>query len=369
MKYGGALPMQRIRELLAGGFIEGAQMGNVRTGSLDLTPSSKFFRVRGSFLPGHHETVEDALKRVGAVRIARGSVLERGACYVCRLEESVVHLPDGVYAYANPKSSSGRLDLHVRMLSDHVSRYDSIPKNYKGPLWMLIAPKTFSVKVPIGIPLNQIRFFTEDTRLDQLRLETSFEQNGGLLSNAGGEMIKYHEIIHSDKDGSIILTLGLDYEYSGFEAVATGEEIDLSLVNHYDPTKFFRPIRVTDDSLTLAANTFYILSSREFVRVPENFACEMAPMDERSGELRSHYAGFIDSGWGIGTNGLARGRPLTLEVRSFDNSLIIKDGQPITKIRYELMIENPEEHYDHMAPNYGKQSGPQLSKHFLSWGR
>jgi len=165
----------------------------------------------------------------------------------------------------------------------------------------------------------------------------------------------------------VILTLGLDYPIPGFEAVSTGEVIDLSLLKQYDPHDFFRPISVSHGALNLAPNTFYILSTKEYVRVPKKFACEMAPMDERSGELRSHYAGFIDPGWGIGKDGKDKGRPLTLEVRSFDNGLIIRNHQPIAKVRYERMIESPSKHYGEMQSNYDEQIGPKLSKHFKSW--
>jgi len=367
MRNGGALPMQDIEGLLNGEFLGNALHSNIRPGSLDLVPTDEFYRVQGSFLPSCDETVFDALKRVGARRIDPSSILEQGACYVCRLTESVLKkLPTGVYAYANPKSSSGRVDVHVRMLVDKVSRYDSIPKRYVGHLWLLILPKTFSIVAPVGVSLNQIRFFNQDTRLDQLRLETAFEQNGGLLCHSNGELIRFKDVRHSDEDGSVILTLGLNFEVPGYEAVPTGAVIDLSKEKAYDPKEFFRRI-VPADYLVLVSNTFYILSTGEYVRVPAKFACEMAPMDEKSGELRSHYAGFIDPGWGIGEDGHARGRPLTLEVRSFDTSIIIRNGQPIAKVRYERMVENPTRHYDEMQPNYGTQSGPQLSKHFKPW--
>ena len=368
MKYGGALPMQHIHEMIRGEFLVDTKPENVRTGSLDLTPTSQFYRVSGAFLPSSDETVERALKRVGADLLPPGAILERGACYVCRLEERVDHLPGDVYGYANPKSSSGRVDLHVRLLTDRVSRYDSIPNSYRGPLWLLIAPKTFAVAAPEGVPLNQVRFFTQDTRLDKLRLELAFEQNGGLIARDDGSMIRHRDVGHSDEDGSVILTLGLDFRIPGFEAIPTGLTLDLKKPKHYyDPREFFRPVTVSRDSLMLVSNTFYILSTREFVRVPVDYACEMAPMDERSGEIRSHYAGYIDSGWGIGQDGNGRGRPLTLEVRSFDNRLIIRGGQPIAKIRYERVVEVPTEHYDSMSPNYGQQSGPQLSKIFKPW--
>jgi dCTP deaminase len=366
MKYG-ALPMQRIHELLDGGFITGAKKENVRTGSLDLTLTDQLYRVNGAFLPSPGETVEQALSRVGKMPLPQGSVLERGSCYVCKLAENVNALPEEVYAYTNPKSSSGRLDIHVRLLTDRVSRYDSIPRHYSGSLWAIITPKKFSVIIPAGTTLLQARFFNQDTRLDLLRLETNWEMNGGLLCHANGEMILYKEIVHTDRDGSVILTLGLDYDIPGFEAAETGEPIDLSKEKHYDPEFFFRPVTVKNNSLALSANAFYILSTKEYVRVPVKFACEMAPMDERSGEIRSHFAGYVDSGWGIGEKGDAKGRSLTLEVRSFDNGLIILDGQPIAKIKYERVIEPPDQHYDEMNPNYGDQVGPRLSKHFKPW--
>lgn len=368
MKYGGALPKQLLLELIPG-FLDNVQEGNIRPSSVDLTATDEFYRVQGTFLPGHDETVFESLNRIGKKRVLEGSVLEPGTSYVCKLAEEVRELPEEVYGYANPKSSSGRVDVHVRLLTDGVSRYDTIPERYKGPLWMLVVPKTFPLIIMSGVSLNQVRFFTQDTRLDHYRLQTAFEKDGGLLCRPNGEMIKFSEIRHSDRDGSLILTLGLsDFEYPGYEAVPSREPIDLSKVDHYDPEYFFRPIRVSHKSVALGA-TFYILSTKEYVRVPAKLACEMAPMDERSGDFRSHYAGYIDPGWGIGEDGRGKGQPLTLEVRSFDNGIIIQDGQPIAKVRYERMIESPDEHYGQMLSNYGQQSGPQFSKHFKKWTR
>ncbi|HVS80073.1 MAG TPA: 2'-deoxycytidine 5'-triphosphate deaminase [Candidatus Paceibacterota bacterium] len=367
MEYKGALPSQLIQKLLSGGFIEGAIMENVRPASIDLTVENEGYRVDGAFLPSNEERVEMALKRAGAIPHACGATLEKGCCYVFRLKESIVELPTGVYGYSNPKSSSGRLDIHVRLLADRVAGYDSIPNGYSGPLWMMISPKKFSVILREGITLLQLRFFNQDTRFDELRLRLNFEADGGFLMNGEGQMIRYKDQAYSHHDGSIVLTLGLCYEMPGFEAIETGVPIDLSLVNHYDPEEFFRPITVKRNSIALAVNAFYILSTREYVRVPRNLSCEMVPMDARNGELRSHYAGFIDPGWGIGIDGSGKGRPLTLEVRSFDSSLIIQNGQPIADIRFERMIEEPHAHYDQMSPHYGDQNGPKLGKHFKPW--
>lgn len=367
MKYGGALPSQLIKELVVGNFVVGTEEKNIRPGSLDPSLTLEGYRVKGAFLPSFEETVEQALVRVGAVPIKENSILEKGSCYVFRLRETINGLPDGVYGYCNPKSSSGRIDIHVRILVDKVSRYDYIPKTYSGPLWIMIVPKTFPVVLYDGVTLNQIRFCNQDTRLDELRLELAFKNKGGLIFNQFGTMLQYEDIVHTDNDGSILLTLGLDFNIRGFEAIETKEPIELARIDYYDPEYFFRPITLFNDSLVLRDNAFYILSTKEFVRVPDDMACEMRPMDERSGDLRSHYAGFIDPGWGVGENGEGKGRSLTLEVRSFDNGLIVCHGQPIAKIRFEKMLEVPTQHYDQMSPTYGRQFGPKLGKYFKKW--
>jgi dCTP deaminase len=256
------------------------------------------------------------------------------------------------------------VDVHVRLLIDKLPRYDAVGKRYAGPLWLLVIPKSFSVVVSPGLSLNQMRFFDHDTRFDELYLEMMFEAHGGLLFSTQGERVRYGDLKQSDGDGSILLSLGLDFPRPGFLAEETAEPIDLALKGHHDPRRFFREIEVRDNSLALKLGSFYILSTGEYVRVPPEFACEMRPMDERSGDLRSHYAGFIDPGWGVGGGA---GRPLTLEVRSFDTALVVRHGQPIAKIRYECVTEPPEEHYDEMAPTYGSQIGPVLAKYFSEW--
>lgn len=365
----GALPSQLIKELVQNGFVKGVtEESNIRPGSLDPSITGEVFRVNGVFLPAYNETVKDAIKRVGGIQLKGEKILlEKGCVYALRLNETIDHFPANIYAYCNPKSSSGRVDAHVRLLVDKLSRYDAIESGYSGPMWLLVVPKTFPIIVSPGLTLNQIRFCNSDTRLDELSLEVKFNANGGLLFDHEGQEMHYKKIHHTDKDGSILLTLGLHFPSAGFEAVENGEPIDLSLRKHYDPKYFFREVIVSNNSLVLRAGTFYILSTKESVRVPANLACEMRPMDERSGDLRSHYAGFIDPGWGVGADNHGRGRPLTLEVRSFDNGIIVRDGQPIAKIRYERMLENPTQHYDEMDPTYGSQNGPKLGKYFSEW--
>jgi dCTP deaminase len=368
MKYGGVYPSQLLRELVVQERIEGVREENIRPSSFDPTLTGEGYYVPGVFLPGPEETVRQALSRVGAKPLGDHPILQPGATYVFLLETKINQLLQGMYGYCNPKSSSGRIDLHVRLLADGVSRYDYIPEGYKGLLWLMMVPRTFPVIPSPGITLNQIRLCNQDTRFDESRLQLYFHSNEGMIFDHQGKMMRYEDIVHSDRDGSILLTLGLtNFTHPGFEAITNGLPIDLTQKNHYEPKDFFREVEVRNCSMIFRKGVFYILSTKEFVRIASKFAFEMRPMDDRAGEMRNHYAGFGDSGWGCGPDNLGVGRPLTLEVRSFEDTLIMRDGHPISKIRPERMIEEPEKHYDQMNPTYGLQDGPKLGKYFREW--
>lgn len=368
MKYNGALPSQLIEELVQSGFLENANKGNVCTDTYDPVITGEVYRLNEAFLPAYREQIEDIVSHHG-IKICQGSVLEKGSCYLFRLAERVKEkIPDGVYGYANPKSNKGRVDILTRLLANGVSRYDYIPAGYTGSLWSMVVPRSFSVITCEGLSFNQIRFFNQNTRLDELRLGLYFNQNGGFLTNRFGKMICYENIENSDRDGSVLLTLGLDFPIVGFEAIDNGEPIDLSKKDHYNPHDFFREISVHNGCVKFGPNSFYILSTEENVRVPPNFTCEMRPMDERSGEIRVHYAGYIAPGWGVGPDGRGNGRPLTLEVRSFESAFRVSRGQPFAKIRYERMIEAPHVHYDQQpGTKFKVQQGPGLAKYFKKW--
>ena len=179
-----------------------------------------------------------------------------------------------------------------------------------------------------------------------------------------GRPLAYGDLKIRDNDGSLILTLDLSAETIGYRArPATAAPLDLTKPRFYEPEQFFEPLKRAAGHLHLARDEFYILSTAEAIRVPPELACEMVPMDEKSGEFRSHYAGFIDPGWGWGRTGEGRGRPLTLEMRPFED-LIVRPGQPIGKIKFELMALLPDVVYDGLDSNYLTQAGPRLSKHF-----
>lgn len=362
----GAIPYQTIHEMIKAGFIEGAAKPNVRPASLDLSVSDEAYIVDGIFQPRCGETVRQVLAQVVKKTHSLSKPLQTGEMYIVRLNEKM-ELPSSVYGFCNPKSTSGRNDVHVRVIADGVPRYDALtPSGWRGELWMSIIPKTFPIKLSPGQTLAQLRLFNSDTRLDELELEIALKEHRLIWDQEKGAPLMYEDIKVRDNDHSIILTLDLRGDIVGYEGVATTDAIDLSKVGHFDPKKFFKPVYAKKGYVNLKKNKFYILSTLEAVRVPPSLACEMVSMDERSGEFRSHYAGFIDPGWGWGKKGEGKGRPLTLEVRPFED-LMIRHGQPIAKIRFERVAELPGLFYDATSSNYIQQSGPKLSKYFKAW--
>lgn len=362
-KHKGALPYQTILAMMKAGFISGAKEENIRPASLDLSLSGEMYKVEGIFQPKIGETVRDVLKKVKKKKHDLKTPLVRDQMYIAKLNESL-DLPESVYAYCNPKSTSGRVDAHVRLIADGVPRYDAInPAGFKGELWISIVPKTFSVKVFEGLSLNQVRFFNSDTRLNELEIEIAMRQYKLLWNIKKRRPYGYEEIKIRDNDGAVILTLDLSEKILGYEGIPSAQTLDLSKIKFYDFKKFFKPLKSQNGHVYLKKGAFYILSTNEAVRVPPELSCEMVPMDERSGEFRSHYAGFIDPGWGWGMKGEGKGRPLTLEVRPFED-LMVRNGQPIAKIKFERMTEIPDTVYDAVSSNYVKQSGPKLAKHF-----
>lgn len=360
----GALPSQIIRELIKAKFIDGAKEGNINTTSLDLSISDEIYRVEGIFQPRPDERIRDLLETIEHLPHDLNYPLERGVIYLARLNERL-SLPDDVYGYCNPKSSTGRNDVHVRLLADGVSRYDTAaPAGYKGELWLVINPKSYPIKIRSGERLIHMRFLNHDTRFDELELQIAFKLDKLLWRPLRNEPFNYEDLKIRDNDGSIILTLDLTQKMVGYRCAGSDKILDFSKINHYRPEDFYEPIQAQNGRIHLKRGQFYVLSTREAVRVPPYLASEMVPMDERSGEFRSHYAGFIDPGWGCGKEGGSHGRQITLELRPFED-LVVRDNQPIAKIRFERMIEISDMPYDELSTsNYRKQVGPTLSKHF-----
>lgn len=360
----GALPAQTITKLIEQNCIQGAQTEHVSPASLDLTLSAEIYTIRGLILPQVGETIRDLLPLMEAESADVKHPVACGQLYLVRLNETL-KLPQQVYGYCNPKSSTGRLDMHVRVLADGVPRYDSVtPKGFSGELWVAIAAQSFSVQLHEGTPLTQLRLFTGDSRFSELDLELAL--NDGLVWHPSEDRpLSYPELVTNDKDGAVVLTALVDDGVCGYQCIATPDQVlDVHNLAHYPAADFFQPMYTDGGALRLKRDQFYILSAAERVKIPPFLASEMVPMDERSGDFRSHYAGFLDPGWGWGKEGEGKGRPFTLEVRPFED-LVVRAGQPIAKIKFERMVAEPDFHYDTKASNYLTQSGPKLGKQFV----
>lgn len=358
----GVLPGQLIREMMCTGFIQHAQGVNVSPASLDLTLSEEVYRVDSIVQLRKHEKVRDLLTTFNAQPHPQGEPFMRGQMYLARIAETI-SLPDGVYGYCNPKSTTGRLDVHVRIIADGVPRFDSLePAGWSGELWITILPNSFPILPAENQTLSQVRFFTADTRFSELELQMAVTRDKLLWSHAG-EPVSYEDLLVSDRDGGLALSLDFEGEWNGWRSKHTDKVVDLSQVGGHDADDFFERVRPEDGHMRLERGRFYILSTEEAVRVPPRLACEMGAMDERFGDFRSHYAGFIDPGWGYGAAGEIDGRPLTLEVRPFED-LVIRKGQVIAKTKFERMMSIPDTLYDTRASNYSKQAGPRLAKQF-----
>jgi dCTP deaminase len=360
----GALPAQTITKLIQQDCIKGALAEHVSPASLDLTLSEEIYSIRGLMLPKVGETIRDLLPLMEAQPTDIKHPVACGQMYLVRLNETL-DLPQHIYGYCNPKSSTGRLDMHVRVLADGVPRYDSVtPKGFTGELWLAIAAQSFSIQLHAGTPLTQLRLFTGDSRFSESDLQEAL--SAGLVWHPKEDRpLAYSELVTNDKDGAVVLTALVGEGVCGYKCIATPEQIlDVEKIAHYPAADFFEPLYIEDRVLRLKRDKFYILSAAERVKIPPTLASEMVPMDERNGDFRSHYAGFLDPGWGWGVDGVGKGRPFTLEVRPFED-LVVRAGQPIAKIKFERMLAEPSLHYDTKVSNYLTQSGPKLGKQFI----
>ncbi len=365
----GALAYQEILQFIRSGFIGGADEDCVSPASLDLRLSEEAYRVQSVAMPTEGENIHDLLHFMEARPHKLADPLRKGGHYLIRLKEHL-KLPDEYYGFCNPKSSTGRLDVHVRVMANGMPRYDSIKPGYHGHLWLYVTPRTFGIKVAECDTLAQVRLFNGDTRLTRHAMTGVYAEHK-LGWSARGAKIPYDRLKSFDQDGGLMLSLMLpkDGEVFGYRCIASpGNILNLSDRN-VDPREYFVPERVQNGAASLGKNWFYILSSAESIRIPPEFAAEMVAMDERSGDFRSHYAGFLDPGWGWGADGRARGRPFTLEFRSYAEPVTVRPNQPVAMIKFERMLSAPVVQYDDpaKASHYTEQRLPQLGKQFAPY--
>lgn len=347
----GTLSMQEIQTLCKGGFINNICEDSIKPASIDVRIDlDEIYEIKGSFQVPKNYSVFNIVKQIKKTKLKNGNPLLKGRYYVAKVLEKM-DIPSDVYGYANPKSTTGRLDLHVKMLADFVTQNDYLPKGFRGDLWVIIKPQSFSILFPEDVSLNQARFFYSYTRLNKTELEEEMQK--GILFSPDGSVISYKDM---EIKGTKALSLALDISY-GYKALDTDRVLEYA--KKYLWTDFFNEISLDKNKfLKIEKNAFYILSSLEKVRVPDYLSCEMSPVEPRFGDHRSHYAGYIDPGWGI-----SGGRTLTLEVRSFED-LFIKHAQSIAKIKFERMSQIPTLCYDDFDSNYITQNLAKLAKQF-----
>jgi len=331
----GILPSQALTALIGHGALSATTPfapDQVQPASLDLRLGEHAWRVRASFLPGAERKVAQRLSDVAMHRLdlTQGAVLEKGCVYIAQIQEALA-LPAGVSGRANPKSSTGRVDVFVRLLTDHSPAFDDVAEGYTGPLYVEIAPQTFSVLVRSGTRLNQLRL----KQGDPPRLATT--------------------------------SVGVDLTeaLAGFRGRRHAGVIDLDLEDGHDPRDFWEPLEPRRGELLLDPGEFYILASKQSVEIPVMQAAEMTPIDPSVGEFRVHYAGFFDPGFGTAeASGLgSRG---VLEVRSHETPFLLEDGQTVARLVFEPLTERPERLYGQDGSHYQSQ-GLKLSKHFKAW--
>ncbi|WP_324352949.1 2'-deoxycytidine 5'-triphosphate deaminase [Methyloceanibacter sp.] len=363
----GVLPSQAIRSLIAAGEIAGApeiEDAQIQPASLDLRLGKKAYRIRASFLPGRNAKVRDKLSELTfhEIDLTKGAVLEAGCVYLVQLQEHL-KLRGTIAAFANPKSSTGRLDVFTRLIADCQESFDCVEEGYRGPLYAEICPRTFSIKVHTGTRLNQIRF--------RRRLPQQADEPPGRVGDKGLRSI------HSDiglVGGEAAIRDGLNLRISlapvepgglvGYRARRYAGVIDMDNVGAYDVDQFWEAVRLGGDKrLVLDPHEFYILASKESVSVPPEYVAEMAPFDPMIGEYRVHYAGFFDPGFGYAA-GKAPGAKAVLEVRSLDIPFIVEDGQIVGRLVYDRLTEVPETLYGQGIGSHYQAQGLKLSKHF-----
>ena len=332
----GILPSQSIEALIAGGAITSQttfDKDQVQPASLDLRLSDRAWRVRASFLPGQR-LVADRIADVAmhAIDLSGGVVLERGCVYIAELQERL-SLPPGLIARANPKSSTGRVDVFVRLLTERGARFDDVAEGYDGPLYLEISPQTFPILVRPGTRLNQLRLKAGDPP----KLETR---------SVGVDL----------QSGDIV----------GYRGRRHAGVVDLDHIGGHDPKDYWEPVTLRRGELLLDPGEFYILASSDAVEIPVDQAAEMTPIDPSVGEFRVHYAGFFDPGFGT-DEAHGAGSKGVLEVRTHDTPFLLEHGQTVARLVYEPLTERPGWLYGEGGSHYQSQ-GLKLSKHFRAWG-
>jgi len=367
----GVLASQHLRKLVHDGVIAAkapVEERQYQPASLDLRLGDTAYRMLSSFLPersaiAQRLTVQDLYQAdlvMYEVDLRKGAVLEKGHVYLIPLMEELA-LPRTLAGKTNSKSTTGRLDVFTRTITDFHARFDEVRPGYRGKLYLEVVPRSFSVRVAAGMCLNQLRLFGGSPMVGDAEIERQHKSEG--LLYLGDSPLPARDVRAENGLFLRIQLAGKD-QVVGFRAKKNSQVIDLSRVGHYDPTDFWEPLpQHRNGTLLLEPEDFYILMSKERIRVPPDYAAEMVAYEAALGELRTHYAGFFDPGFGYGA-GDVRGTPIVLEVRPHDVPFLIHDGQPFFRVVFERMQERPDKVYGEGIGSSYQFQGLTLSKQF-----
>ena len=362
----GVLPNQHLRRAVELGVIDGGRYkiptANIQPASIDLSLGEVAYRIRCSFLPDADPVrvkMKDLILDEVDLR-KEGAVLETNRPYLVPLIERL-NLPPGVRGKTNPKSSTGRLDVFTRVITDHSFRFDEISAGYQGELFLEIVPLSFTVRVREGLSLNQLRLSVGRTQLTDDEIREAHELSP-ILYRSGKPVTKVAT------SGGLFVGLDLrgeDRGRVGYRAKDNAPLLDMAANEASNPDEYWEPVyREQGDRIILAPERFYLLLSEEAIRISPTHAAEMTAYDPTSGELRTHYAGFFDPGFGYDADEVFLGSRAALEVRAHDVPFMIEHGQRVCKLTFERMLEPPELLYGRdMGSNYQNQQDT-LGKHF-----
>lgn len=377
-RHPGVLPTQEIRELIRNGkLLSPAEIpdSQIQPASVDLRLGNVAYKVQASFLPSRHSTIDARVRelQLAEIDLSRPALLEAGAVFIVPLIESLA-LPSDMRAKANPKSTTGRLDIFVRLMTNGCSEFEEVPEGYRGDLFVEIVSRTFPIVVRAGTKLNQLRFFRGNPQRDDDLLRALARRTQLVYQDNGAAPYTESEDAASAViDRGLRLTVDLQgNERNAIVAYKARKQqrcapIDLSKIAAYDPADYWEAIPSPPGKrFVLQQNDFYLLASREKIRVPLEYAAEMEQYDPSLGEFSVHYAGFFDPAFGFGTRGEIKGTKAVLEVRAHEVPILLEHEQTVGRLTYLKMAAAPDKVYGQAIGSSYQQQGLALSKQFRS---
>ncbi|HUY14401.1 MAG TPA: 2'-deoxycytidine 5'-triphosphate deaminase [Terriglobia bacterium] len=364
----GILPSQEIRELIRSGKIRARveiSDDQIQPASIDLRLGNAAYQVRASFLPSVKSLISARIRELlhKEIDLSQPALLSPGCVFIVPLIENLA-LPSDMSGKANPKSTTGRLDIFTRLMTEGAGTFEVVPEGYSGDLYVEIVPRTFPVIVRAGMKLNQVRFFRGNPQFDDEKLrrlahkgQLVYAENGdGPTKPVIREGLRVSIDLQGDERESIV----------AYRAKKQCSPIDLARIGAYDVAEFWDPLQTRDlkGGLVLDPSDFYLLASKERVGVPPEYAAEMEQYDPSIGEFSVHYAGFFDPGFGYGKSGEIKGTKAVLEVRAHEVPILLEDRQEVGRLMYLKMAAHPDKLYGQGIGSSYQQQGLALSKQF-----